>query len=261
MLKGAFEAENALYEFVPEYVPRPVSFGTYMTQPDVHFYICDFVDMADEVPSPAAWAEAAATLHKRSNWPEGTFGFHCPTHVANVIVDNIQDSSWEAVWTHQVKSLLRQDEALHGIDEEYSQLQDTFFSVVVPRYLGALKSNGRTITPCLVHSNLWPGNIKPRAGSETLCMFDSCACWAHHEAELGVCRNPRYRLGQSYIDEYLKHMPISEPIEDFDIRNAIYAIKQHIIISLCFHKDLDFRQLAIHEMKQLVEKVDQALCN
>ncbi|KAI0456028.1 hypothetical protein F5B21DRAFT_469472 [Xylaria acuta] len=44
----AFESENTLYELVPEYVPRPVSFGTYRTQSDLHFYICEFVDMVDE---------------------------------------------------------------------------------------------------------------------------------------------------------------------------------------------------------------------
>ncbi|KAI0428171.1 Fructosamine/Ketosamine-3-kinase [Xylaria sp. FL1042] len=255
MMKGSFEAENALYEFIPEYVPRPVSYGTYMTHPDLHFYICDFVDLVDEVPSPAQWAEAAVALHKRSQWAEGEFGFHCPTHVANVLIDNIWDSSWEVVWTHQMKSLLHQDEALHGLDEEYSQLQATFFDVVVPRYLRPLESNGRSITPCLVHSNLWPGNIKPRVGSDVICMFDSCACWGHHEAELAVCRNPQYRLGNSYIEEYLKHMPISEPAEDFDTRNAIYAMKCHVILSISYHEDPKFRQTAIQEMKKLVEQV------
>ncbi|KAF2966274.1 hypothetical protein GQX73_g7307 [Xylaria multiplex] len=191
MLKGNFEAENALYEFVAEYIPRPISFGTYMTRPDLHFYICEFVDMVDEVPSPVAWAKAAAALHKRSVAP-GKFGFHCTTHVANVLVDNNWDSSWEVVWTHQMKALLLQDEVLHGSDGEYSKLQATFFDVVIPTYLRPLETNGRSITPCLVHSNLWPGNIKPRVGSDTVCMFDSCACWGHHEGE----KVPQSQQGQ-----------------------------------------------------------------
>ncbi|KAI0422329.1 Fructosamine/Ketosamine-3-kinase [Xylaria grammica] len=262
MLKGAFEAENALYEFVPEYVPRPVSFGTYMTRPDLHFYICEFVEMVDEVPSPVAWAEAAAALHTRSSWPTGTFGFHCTTYVANVLVDNTWDSSWEVVWTHQMKSLLHQDEVLHGLDEEYVELQATFFNAVVPTYLRPLETNGRSIIPCLVHSNLWPGNIKPRVDSDTVCMFDSCACWGHHEAELGICRNPYYRLGKSYIEEYLKRgMPISEPVEDFDIRNAIYAMKSHVLLSIVYHQDPAFRQIAINEMKRLVEQVAHPVPN
>ncbi|TGJ85441.1 hypothetical protein E0Z10_g3295 [Xylaria hypoxylon] len=249
MLKGAFEAENALYEFVPEYVPRPVSFGTYMTRSDLHFYICEFVDMVDEVPSPAAWAGAAAALHKRSMWPTGMFGFHCTTHVADVLIDNTWDSSWEAVWTHQMKSLLRQDEVLHGLDEEYCELQATFLNVVIPRYLRPLETNGRSISPCLVHSSLWPDNIKPRTDSDAV-------------SELGICRNPHYRLGMSYIEEYLKQgMPISEPVEDFDTRNAIYAMKYHVLLSLIYHQDPVFRQIAIKEMKQLVEQVAHPVLN
>ncbi|KAI1368854.1 Fructosamine/Ketosamine-3-kinase [Xylaria arbuscula] len=258
MMKGAFEAENALYDFIPEYVPRPVSYGTYMSRPDLHFYICDFVDLVEEVPSPTAWAEAAAALHKRSRWATGQFGFHCPTHVGNVLIDNIWDSSWEAVWTHQMRSLLHQEEAIHGVDEKYSELQTTFFDVVIPTYLRPLESDGRSVTPCLIHSNLWPGNIKPRRGSDTVCMFDSCACWGHHEAELGVCLNPRYDMGRPYIEEYLKHMPISEPVEDFDTRIAIYAMKQHVVLSIAYPQDPEFRQSAIREMKQLVEQVTHA---
>ncbi len=43
-------------------------------------------------------------------------------------------------------------------------------------------------------------------------------------ADLGTWRSPRYRLGKPYIKEYLKHVPISEPVEDFDDRNALYAM-------------------------------------
>lgn len=62
-------------------------------------------------------------------------------------------------------------------------------------------------------------------------------------AELGVCRNPRYNMGKPYIEEYLKHMPISEPVEDFDTRNAIYAMKQHVVLSIAYPQDPEFRQM------------------
>ncbi|KAI0485825.1 Fructosamine/Ketosamine-3-kinase [Xylaria cf. heliscus] len=253
MMRGAFESENTLYELVPEYVPLPISFGTYSTRSDLHFYICEFVDMVDEFPGPVAWAKAAATLHQRSTGksPTGKFGFHCTTYSAIVPIDNMWDSSWEAVWTHQMRLLLEQDEVLHGPDEEYSKLQATFFDVVLPKYLRPLESNGRSISPCLIHSNLSPGNMKPRIGSNTICMFDSCAYWGHHEAELGVC----YRLGKPYIEEYLKHMPISEPVEDFDIRNTIYSLKYRLLLSIINYNEPEFRQIAIKEMKQLVELV------
>ncbi|KAI0407018.1 Fructosamine kinase-domain-containing protein [Xylaria palmicola] len=245
MMKGAFEGESALYDFMPEYVPRPVSFGTYSTRSDLHFYICEFVDMVDEFPGPVAWAGAAASLHRRSmdRSPTGKFGFHCTTYSAFVPIDNIWHSSWEGFWTDKMKLLLSQDEELHGSDEKYSELQATFFNVVLPKYLGPLESNGRSIKPCLIHSDLSPGNMKPRAHSGAICMFNSSAYWGHHEAELGICRNPRYRLGEPYIKEYLNRMPISEPVKDFNIRNAIYALRYHVLLSLIYYKNLSYRQV------------------
>ncbi|KAI1128019.1 Fructosamine/Ketosamine-3-kinase [Nemania abortiva] len=251
-----------MHAFVPEFIPCPINNAPYRTHPGLSLYVCKFVDMTDKAPDPAAWARAAAILHKNSmdKSPEGEFGFNCTTYSDNIPVDCIWDSSWEVVWTFQMKKLLEQDKALHGLDEKYSKLQDDFFRVVVPKYLSPLESNGRSITPCLLHLNLWRGNIKPRANSDTACvMLNSAPCWGHHEAELGVCRNSRYGLGEPYIEEYLKRMPISEPAEDFDTRNAIYAVRHHVLLSLIHYKDLSFRQIAIKEMKQLVEKATSTI--
>lgn len=43
-------------------------------------------------------------------------------------------------------------------------------------------------------------------------------------ADLGCCRAPRYQLGPDYVAEYFKHIPPSEPKEDFDDRWALYAM-------------------------------------
>lgn len=54
-----------------------------------------------------------------------------------------------------------------GEDEELDNLFDALCKEVIPRLLRPLETGGRSIKPCLVHSDLWPGN----------CMFDSCAYW------------------------------------------------------------------------------------
>lgn len=41
MVKGAFESEKTLYDFIPEYVARPVAFGTYKSIPDAYSYMYD----------------------------------------------------------------------------------------------------------------------------------------------------------------------------------------------------------------------------
>lgn len=151
MMKGAFESEKTIHSFIPEYVPKPVAFGTYKSRPDTHFYLAEFVDMDETHPDPKAWATTVSTLHKRSmgKSPGGKFGFHMQTHMANVPINNTWNSSWEQFWTQQLSSL-RKIEERRGPEDEFTALKKGFFELVIPRYLGPLESNGRSIQPCLV---------------------------------------------------------------------------------------------------------------
>ncbi|KEY66277.1 hypothetical protein S7711_02742 [Stachybotrys chartarum IBT 7711] len=258
MMKGAFEAEQALYNFLPKHVPKPAAWGTYSSDPDTHFYLCEFVEMYDDLPSARSWASAVSALHLNSMGcsPTSQFGFHVTTHLANVPVDNTWNASWEALWKQQMKSLFEQEQISHEPDEEIERLKIAYLDRAIPRYLGPLESEGRSIKPCLIHSDLWPGNIKPMTSSDELCMFDACAYWGHNEADLAICRNPRYKLGPRFIREYLKRVPVSEPAADFDARNAVYAIKYHTLLSILYVKDLRFRQVLKNELKALLDKMD-----
>lgn len=183
MMEGTFAAESALYSIVPEHVPKPLAWGTYRSEPDIHYYICDFVDMLDEVPDARRWAETIAKLHLNSmgKSPNGKFGFEVTTHLANVPVNNNWNDSWESFWTQQLRSLLEQEETIRGPDEEFTVLKSALYEKVIPRLLGPLETGGRRIKPCLIHSDLWPGNIKPKTYTDELCMFDACAYWGHNE--------------------------------------------------------------------------------
>jgi fructosamine-3-kinase len=195
MMKGAFEAELALYTVIPSQVPRPVAWGTYADDPDTHFYMCEFVDMLDDLPNASDWAATVSTLHLNSigKSPTGQFGFHVPTHLANVPVDNTWNASWEKFWVQQMRSLFDQEDRINGAEVELTELKTAFLEKVIPRYLSPLESDGRSIKPCLIHSDLWPGNIKPKASSDELCMFDACAYWGHNEGALPMCQFCRAR--------------------------------------------------------------------
>ncbi|KAH8662410.1 Fructosamine kinase-domain-containing protein [Xylariales sp. PMI_506] len=218
MMKGAFEAELALHNAIPNHVPKPLAWGTNKRDPDTHFYLCAFIEMYDELPLPNKWAATVFALHLNSmgKSPTGQFGFHVTTHLASVPVDNTWNASWEAFWTQQMTSLFEQDERIHGPDEELTRLKASFLTRVIPRYLRPLETEGRTVTPCLIHSDLWPGNIKPMTASNELCL----ACISSVSpiywpaiADIGICRNPRYKLGAP--------VDISDPQEDFNGRNAV----------------------------------------
>jgi len=43
--------------------------------------------------------------------------------------------------------------------------------------------------------------------------------------ELGPWRATRHKITKVYIDEYIKHFPISEPVEEFDDRGKLYCLQ------------------------------------
>ncbi|MBE3042021.1 fructosamine kinase family protein [Candidatus Bathyarchaeota archaeon] len=183
-MEGTFEAEKAVHNFIPDRVPRPMAWGTHVDDADTHFYLCGFVDMYDDIPSPSGWAEAVSSLHLNSMGKYSTvqFGFHVTTHLANVPVNNSWNPSWEAFWAQQMRGMFAEEEKAHeNCDAELDALKTAFLEQAIPRYLRPLESEGRTVTPCLIHSDLWPGNVKPRSATDELCIFDACAYWGHNE--------------------------------------------------------------------------------
>ena len=116
------------------------------------------------------------------------------------------------------------EKAAHGPNQEMETLKQALFTKVIPRLLRPLETGGRTIQPCLIHSDLWPGNAMLDADTGETMVFDSCAFWGHNEAEMGSWRAERYLLGRPYVEEYVRVMGVSEPKGDFEERNALYAL-------------------------------------
>ncbi len=265
LVESAFTSESATYEFAPEYVPRPVALGTYKSRPDKHFFLAQFVEMIDDdVPEAKDYMAAVGTLHSRSmgKSPTGMFGFPVNTRFGDLEQDNTWTASWEEYWTRQMNDFLDKEKAAHEGKEsaELERLRPLFFAKVLPRYLRPMESNGRSVTPCLIHADLWPGNVKYTSDGETVCMYDACAMWAHNEGacvrflvscpfaddssvDLGVFRNPRYPLGKGYLKAYHIHVPISEPEEDYDSRNQLYMLRNQILLSILYPYDEKLRDM------------------
>ena len=121
--------------------------------------------------------------------------------------------------------LLGFEELSHGTDdEEFEELKKELFVNVIPRLLRPLDSEGRKVTPCLVHSDLWPGNCMPDADTDELRIFDSCAYRGHNEADLEGWRASRYRMRKPLMKEYQRLMGMCYPEKDWDARNALYPM-------------------------------------
>jgi hypothetical protein len=55
--------------------------------------------------------------------------------------------------------------------------------------------------------------------------------------ELGIIRNPTSRLGDAFLEAYLKKVPISEPVEDFDSRILMYMIRHEVCRASIYPED------------------------
>ena len=53
-----------------------------------------------------------------------------------------------------MNSLFDREGIRNGPDETRTELRAAYFEEVIPMYLGLLESEGKPITPCLIHSDL-----------------------------------------------------------------------------------------------------------
>ncbi|KAI9778640.1 MAG: hypothetical protein M1816_004002 [Peltula sp. TS41687] len=84
MTHGEFESMKAIYALMPDFVPKPIGWGTYQTIPETHFFLCEYREMIDEMLDPHKFTACLAALHQNSKSPNGKFGFHITTYTGNL---------------------------------------------------------------------------------------------------------------------------------------------------------------------------------
>ncbi|KAI0523867.1 Fructosamine kinase-domain-containing protein [Xylaria bambusicola] len=258
LMRAHYESETSLYRFIPENLPPPIALIQYKSDPDRHSFLMKFVDMVDdELPDPAPFMETIATLHRKSagKSPTGRFGFSVDTKFAHLATPNFWDDSWESWWTRHMKMVLERELQERGTrTQEEDDLVDFYLTKAIPRYIRPLESDGRSIQPTLLHTDLWPGNVKFKPDYETVCIFDANAMWGHNEMELGLVANPRYPLGKAYIEEYRKRILPSAPEQDADSRVIMYMIRHQACLASVYPDDVKLREIWIENVRILLEQ-------
>lgn len=218
-MEGTFESEKAFYDYIPDNVPKPIAWGSYQSDLNMYFYLAEYHDMIDETPDSSQFVDIVVKFHGDSmgKAPNGRFGFHVPTHLANIPNDNGWEDTWEAFYTKAMRRMFELEVVSHGSgDFEFEDLKEKMLRNVIPRLLRPMESGGRTVTPCLVHSDLWLGNCMLDGDTDVIMLFDSCAFWGHNEADLGSWRAQRYRMGKPFLRDYQRKMGLSYP----EVRSA-----------------------------------------
>ncbi|MCJ1232159.1 hypothetical protein MMC14_000108 [Varicellaria rhodocarpa] len=232
-LKGEYYAMVELWKTVPSLVPKAIGYGKFKVEsPTTYFLLIEFVNISDRLPDPAKLGAQIAELHRTSISPTGKFGFNVPTYDGRLPQTVDWDSSWTSFFGNLLRGILELDIKVNGKWNDLEEMVEKTVNIVLPRLIGILESNGRTLKPCLIHGDLWEGNIGTDFESENIYIFDACSYYAHNEMEIGMWRTDHHRLkAKAYRREYLRNFEPTEPVEEWDDRNRLYSIKTKLMYS------------------------------
>jgi protein-ribulosamine 3-kinase len=104
MMEGEFNSMSSLYQNSPGFIPKPLAWGKFkMKAPETYFFLCDFINMTNDMPDPVQFCAKLAELHRTSESPTGMFGFHVSTCHGRFA----QEMAWDPSWTNFFTKLLR----------------------------------------------------------------------------------------------------------------------------------------------------------
>ncbi|KAK8040705.1 Fructosamine/Ketosamine-3-kinase [Apiospora marii] len=252
ILRGEYHGVKAIHRFTPDGIPRPVAWGTYMSDPNTHFYLCEFMDMKNELPDIQKFSSMLAKLHQDSMASPDSpsrFGFHAMTHEGSMYQDVTWCTTWEEFFRRRLQSFVDQEVVAQGPSEELDEVLPRFMDKVIPRLLRPLVTHGRSLRPALLHGDIWYGNLATNANTGEPIYFDPAVFWGHNESW------PRRAINsdENGWKNTTSSFPKSAPEDDYEDRNALYAISEHFCASTLYPDNKNFRKMAIED-KKLLEK-------
>ncbi|KAB2101247.1 hypothetical protein AG0111_0g10247 [Alternaria gaisen] len=217
MMEGEVNSMNSLYQNSPGFIPKPLTWGKFkMKAPETYFFLCDFINMTNDMPDPVQFCAKPAELHRTSESPTGMFGFHVSTCHGRFA----QEMAWDPSWTNFFRKLLRAALVIEKQEcspwPEFETVSERTLSHVIPRLLGALERDGRQIKPSLIHGDLWEGNVGTDLSNGNVYIFDAGTYYAHHEMDIAhypgsIVRETTYNDMCYLVDKYAPYPTEEEP--------------------------------------------------
>ena len=234
MMEGEYAAMKELYTTMPSFVPEPLGQGTFHSpDPPTFFFLSDFIEMSGGLPDPENLCARLAALHRDSVSPTGKFGFHIRTCQGRTPQATEWESSWTTFFTKSMDYMMKLDLATNGLWEDLERVEKKTLAHVIPRLIGVLEKDGRSIKPCLIHGDLWEGNTGTSPETGDVYIFDSGAYYAHSEIEIGGWRCPYNKISDNvYTDIYFRLYGMGDLPEEWDDRSRLYSVYYDILFSV-----------------------------
>lgn len=175
-----------MHSVSPDLCPKPIGWGTYETDDNSHFYVCKYYNFNKNLPPVQDLCRVMASLHSKSASPNGMFGFHCPTYNGDAPQDNAWCHSWELFFARGLRQVLNLRGERAGPDPELDAMLPELFDRVIPRLLRPLETEGRKIKPCLVHGDLWYGNVSVDDDTGRPIIYNPSGFWGHQECRFDI---------------------------------------------------------------------------
>jgi protein-ribulosamine 3-kinase len=184
MVSGEFASMKLLHDTAQNLTPAPIAWGTYAADPNIHFFLCEFVDMTNEnILNPQELGRGLADLHMKGLSPNGKYGFSVPTLQGTIPQYTEWSDSWEEFFTKSIKKVFELELKSQGSDPEILVLEDAIVTKVIPRLLRPLETGGRKIEPRLIHGDIWDGNVSTNKATNLPVIFDAACIYAHNESK------------------------------------------------------------------------------
>ncbi|XP_065864744.1 protein-ribulosamine 3-kinase, chloroplastic isoform X4 [Euphorbia lathyris] len=192
MFEGEALGLGAMYDTKTIRVPRPFKVGPLPTGGS--FIIMEFIEFGASRSNQSVLGRKLAEMHKAGKSEKG-FGFD----VDNTIGSTPQMNTWMSDWIefygerrlgYQLKLLL----------DQYGDLTIYQRGQRLVKNMAPLFEN-MVIEPCLIHGDLWSGNVSSDKTGEPVILDPACY-YGHNEAEFGMswCAG----FGGSFYDAYFE---------------------------------------------------------
>ncbi|KAK8090224.1 hypothetical protein PG997_005185 [Apiospora hydei] len=185
---GEYSCMLELWKTMANIVPRPLAQGRCQSI-EASYYVGDYLEIDHRRPDAAKLGAKIAQLHRMSKSPTGQFGFHVTPYDGKLPLVADWDPSWVSFFGKLLKGVYQHDISANGYWKELDDAMELILTKTIPRLLGPLEDDGRTVKPCLIHGDLWEENIGTELRTGELYIFDSCAYYAHHESTYARLRS------------------------------------------------------------------------
>lgn len=213
MFEGEALGLRLMYETNTIHVPKPFKVGSLPRGGS--YIIMEFVEFGASRSGQPALGRKLAEMHKAGRSDKG-FGFE----VDNTIGSTPQINTWTSDWIefyakHRLGYQLKLARDQYGDSSIYEK------GLKLAMNLAPLFENV-LIEPCLLHGDLWSGNVAYDKNGEPVILDPACY-YGHNEAEFGMswCAG----FGSSFYNSYFEVMP-KQP--GFEKRRDLYMLYHYL---------------------------------